>query len=215
MARCLPKGLLENPEKIFFPFDQLPTEMKWLVLRNLDTSELLILALVSDEWKGLAKKIIERRQKFINLSSFVQEWPEKTRGELMTGEQLQDILRSLSQLKLNLCLAVDDDVETQELLQEAGPQLFCAAVSGMKSAEVRFLEIQELLEGLFSTVIVADSNLEVLTIEDYSCSLEELITELVEPEGVWINISYEENSDPVLKRCTVVCSWRKQSMAAL
>ena len=81
----------------------------------------------------------------------------------------------------------------------------------MKSAEVRFLEIQELLDGLFSTVIVADSKLEVLTIEDYSCSLEELITELVEPEGVWININYEENRDPVLKRCTVICSWRKPS----
>ena len=83
------------------------------------------------------------------------------------------------------------------------------------SAEVRFLEIQELLDGLFSTVVVVDSNLEVLTIEDYSCSLEELITELVEPKGVWININYEENSDPVLKRCTVICSWRKPSGAIL
>ena len=128
----------------------------------------------------------------------------------MTGNQLQDILRSLAQLKLNLGLTVDDDVETQEPLQEAGSELFCAAVSGMKSAEVRFLEIQELLDGIFSTVIVADSNLEVLTIEDYSCSLDELmISELVEPKGVWINISYEEeNSD--LKRCTVTCSWKKK-----
>ena len=90
----------------------------------------------------------------------------------------------------------------------------------MKSAEVRFLEIQELLEGLFSTAIFAhelfvDSNLEVLTIEDYSCNLEELISELVEPEGVWININYEENNDPMLKRCTVICSWRKPSHAIL
>ena len=198
-----------------FPFDRLPTEMKWLVLRNLDTSQLLLVALVSGEWKGLTKKIIEGRQKSISLSSLVQDWPELNAGEFMTGEQLQDILRSLSQLKPNLCLAVDDDVETQELLQEAGPELLCAAVSGMKSAEVRFLEIQELLDGLFSTVVVVDSNLEVLTIEDYSCSLEELITELVEPKGVWININYEENSDPVLKRCTVICSWRKPSGAIL
>ena len=79
----------------------------------------------------------------------------------------------------------------------------------MKSAEVRFLEIQELLDGLFSNVIVADSNLEVLTIEDYSCSLDELISELVEPEGVWINISYEEVTSD-LKRCTVICSWKKK-----
>ena len=64
----------------------------------------------------------------------------------------------------------------------------------MKSAEVRF---QELLDGLFSTVVVANSNLEVLTIEDYSCSLEELIAEMEQPEDVWINISYEENRDPV------------------
>ena len=116
MARCLPIAIVMvgNGERMetFFPFDRLPTEMKWLVLRNLDTSELLIVApMVSNEWKGLAKKIIEGRQKTINLSSFVQEWPEKT-GEFMTGGQFIDILLSLSQLKLNLCLAVDDDVET-------------------------------------------------------------------------------------------------------
>ena len=215
MARCLPISLvMANSNPDFFSFVRLPTEIKWLVLRNLDTSELLIVALVSDEWKGLAKKIIEGRKKNISLSSIVQKWPNVT-GEYMTGEQIQEILRSLSQLKLDLCLTVDDHVETQELLQEAGPELFCAAVSGMKSAEVRFLETEELLEGLFSTVIVADSNLEVLTIEDYSCNLEQMITELVEPEGVWININYEENSDPVLKRCTVICSWRRKPSDAI
>ena len=199
----------ESPDVNFFPFDRLPPEMKWLVLRNLDTSELLIVALVAEDWKVLVKKILENRQQTINLSSLVQGWPGVTTGEFMTGNQLQDILRSLAQLKLNLGLTVDDDVETQELLQEAGSELFCAAVSGMKSAEVRFLEIQELMDGLFSNVIVADSNLEVLTIEDYSCSLDELISELVEPEGVWINISYEEVTSD-LKRCTVICSWKKK-----
>ena len=63
--------------------------------------------------------------------------------------------------------------------------------------------------------LFVDSNLEVLTIEDYSCNLEEMISELVEPEGVWININYEKNNDPMLKRCTVICSWRKPTHAIL
>ena len=120
----------ESPDVSFFPFGRLPPEMKWLVLRNLDTSELLIVALVADDWKVLVKKILENRQQTINLSSLVQGWPGVTTGEFMTGNQLQDILRSLAQLKLNLGLTVDDDVETQELLQEAGSELFCAGWVG-------------------------------------------------------------------------------------
>ena len=45
----------ESPDVNCFPFDRLPPEMKWLVLRNLDTSELLIVALVADDWKVLVK----------------------------------------------------------------------------------------------------------------------------------------------------------------
>ena len=205
----------ESTDADIFPFDQLPSEMKWLVLRNLDTTELLLVALVSDEWARLIKMIVEKRQKTIILSTLVQNWPDQT-GEFMTNRKFENILLSLVFLKLNICLVIDDDAETQGLLEEAGPHLFSAAVGANKSAEVKFLEVEELRETLFSTTIILDSNLELLKITDYACNLEDLVNNLVEPPGVWVNVNYEETcSDPSLNRCTVICSWQKSDLAPL
>ena len=134
----------------------------------------------------------------------------------MMKRKFEEILLSLVFLKLNICLVIDDDAETQGLLEEAGPHLFSAAVGANKSAEVKFLEVKELRETLFSTTIILDSNLELLTITDYACNLEDLVNNLVEPPGVWVNVNYDETcSDPSLKRCTVICSWQKSDLAPL
>ena len=218
MARCKPIAIAmvdESQAADVFPFDRLPAEMKWLVLRNLDTTELLLVALVSDEWTRLIKMIVEKRQKAIILSTLVQDWPDQT-GEFMTKRKFENILLSLVFLKLNICLIIDNDAETRGLLEEAGPHLFSAAVRANKSAEVKFLEVEELRETLFSTTIILDSNLELLTITDYACNLEDLVNNLVESPGVWVNVNYEETcSDPSLKRCTVICSWQKSNLAPL
>ena len=187
MARCKPIAIAmvdQSPDADVFPFNRLPAEMKWLVLRNLDTTELLLVALVSDEWTRLIKMIVEKRQKTIILSTLVQDWSET--GEFMTYGKFENILLSLVFLKLNICLVIDDDAETQGLLEEAGPHLFSAAVRANKSAEVKFLEVEELRETLFSSTIILDSNLESLTITDYACNLEDLVNNLVEPPGVWV-----------------------------
>ena len=94
MARCKPIAIAmvdESQDANVFPFNRLPAEMKWLVLRNLDTTELLLVALVSDEWTRLIKMIVEKRQKTIILSTLVQNWPDQT-GEFMTKETFENIL---------------------------------------------------------------------------------------------------------------------------
>ena len=55
--------MAEIPKSTQHTFDSLPKELKDMVLEELETTELLIVAQVSKECTALVKKIVEERQK--------------------------------------------------------------------------------------------------------------------------------------------------------
>ena len=133
MVDLLEMPLAEIPTDTRHTFDAMPNELKRMVLEQLKTTELLIVAQVSEEFTALVKKIVEERQKKRN------EWVKFGRniwGENgMPVEQVETLLGSLSNLKLEVRLSLGG-ADVQGLVKKVGLKLFVEAVFGVEQAEV-------------------------------------------------------------------------------
>ena len=140
-------SVTDIPDSNMSTFTQLPKEVKWMILENLQTIDLLIAAHVSTEWRSLVKEIVEMRTDLKKTRRSIE--PQEARASERRRKwiklafdrdpvQLQFALRSLVNLKLkNAFLVISDNTEEQELVLKEMLGLFLSAVMGVGKAAIQ------------------------------------------------------------------------------
>ena len=146
-VRLMP--MAEIPNGTRHTFDAMPKELKWLVLKHLETTELLVVAQVSQECTSLVKKIVEMRDKKMKEDVELGRniWGEE---DGMSVKQIEALLGSLAHLKLRVGLRLSG-ADVDGLVKKVGLKLFLKAVLGVSRAHVEMKSsdhVRELLDSM-------------------------------------------------------------------
>ena len=172
------------PDSNMSTFTQLPKEVKWMILENLPTIDLLIAAHVSTEWRFLVKEIVEIRT---DLKKTRSREPKKARASerrrkwiKLGGEnafdrdpvQLQFALQSLVNFKLKDAFLVIDNTEEHDLVLKEMLELFLGAVMAVGKAAIQ-VNSCDILSALFTALGEASQlNLKRLQIKSHPSDLD-------------------------------------------
>ena len=173
------------PDSNMSTFTQLPKEVKWMILENLPTIDLLIAAHVSTEWRLLVKEIVEIRTDLKKARSSEPKGPrarlERRRKWIKLGGenafdrdpvQLQFALRSLVNLKLKNAFLVIDNNEEHDLVLREMLGLFLGAVMAVGKAAIQ-VNSCDILSALFTALGEASQlNLKRLQIKSHPSDLD-------------------------------------------
>lgn len=167
----------EIPNSTIYTFDRMPKEVKFMILKYLETNELLIVAHVSKEWTALAKEIVEKRKiKKIELGRNI--WGE----DAMPVEQVETLLKSLANLELKVTLKLSG-ADVEGLVEKVGLKLFVDAVLGVIAACVE-IHSREHLRELLASMGSSNIRLECLVL----CSASLLDLEAL-PKELLLNLT--------------------------